>query len=213
MALSFGSGEQVDRLRRGMDIKGRVVLGVDEIVVPTVNVGDFTGAPIRKSGIRWYAPQDIPAVAGELGRYRVFHQNAVDQLVDRIYIATAGNIGVRIGAGAVGALAGALPARTTELVSLPLQGGAGGGAISRPIGIFSLSDSNVGATVTNIMIRWEVESLQGSQLEVEIVLPAVRDPLAPNFSTLTVESEVAASAFRVTCSGLYFDTLPLNVST
>jgi len=212
MALTFGSGEQVDRLRRGLDIKGRVVLGVDEIVVPTVNVGDFTVAPIRKSGIRWYAPLVIPAVAGELGRYRVFHQNPVDQLIDKIMLVADANMNILIGSGVVGA-AGGIAARTTELVTLPLQGGAGGGQISRPIGIFTLADSNVGATVVNTLIITEIDTTVPTILDVGIVLPAVRDPAAPNFSTLTIEGQNANTLFRVTCSGLYFDTLPLNVTT
>jgi len=212
MALTFGSGEQVDRLRRGLDIKGRVVLGVDEIVVPTVNVGDFTGPPIRKSGIRWYAPAFVPAVVGERGRYRIFHNNAVDQLVDRFYMQAVSAMDMLIGGGAVGAAAGATAAFTTELVRLPLQGGAGGGAIGRNIGIFTLVDSNVGPTVTQQFMRPQIQTLT-LQLDVEIVLPAVRDPAAPNFSTLTLEANTPNVAFNVACSGLYFDTLPLNSLT
>ena len=214
MALTFGSGEQVDRLRRGLDIKGRVVLGVDEVVVPTVNVGDFTDAPYRKTGIRWYAPAVVTAVAGELGRYRVFHNNTVDQLIDKIILVADGSINILIGSGAVGSAAGALAARTTELVSLPMQGGAGGGQISRPIGIFTLTDSNVGPTVLNTLIHYEINTnIPTTGLEVGIVLPAVRDPAAPNFSTLTIEAQNANTLFRVTCTGLYFDTLPLNSTT
>ena len=214
MALIFGSGEQVDRLRRGLDIKGRVVLGVDEIVVPTVNVGDFTVPPIRKSGIRWWASRTIPGVAGERGRYRVFHNNPVDQLIDTIYLsATAAGLGVTIGGGAVGAAAGATAAFTTELVSLPLQGGAGGGAIARNLGLFTLVDSNVGATATQTLLNPTVPAVPMLAIPVEIVLPAVLDPAAPNFSTLTIEGQSLNSAFRVTCSGLYFDTLPLNSRT
>ena len=214
MALTFGSGEQVDRLRRGLDIKGRVVLGVDEIVVPTVSVGDFTVPPIRKSGIRWWAPRSVPAVVGERGRYRVFHNNKVDQLIDRIYLDTQVlGMGLTIGAGAVGATGG-LPALTTELVALPIQGGAGGGAIARNIGIATLVDSNVGATATQtLLFALTQTAVPTLQLKVEIVLPAVRDPEAPNFSTLTIEAQSLNAAFRVTCSGLYFDTLPLNSST
>ena len=213
MALTFGSGEQVDRLRRGLDIKGRVVLGVDETVVPTVNVGDLTVPPIRKSGIRWWAPQNIPAVAAELGRYRVWHRLPVDQLIDRFYLTANALITVRIGSGVVGAVAGSTAARTTELVRLPLAGGAGGGAISREIGIFSQVDSNVGVTITADLVRIEIPASDTIIVPVEIVLPAVRDPNAPNFSTLTVESQVANTVFNVCASGLYFDTLPLNVST
>ena len=213
MALTFGSGEQVDRLRRGLDIKGRVVLGVDEIVVPTVNVGDLTVPPIRKSGIRWYAAVNVQGVAGELGRVRVFHQLPVDQLIDTLLINSNAVLPYQMGGGAVGA-AGGVAAFTSELVRLPLQGGAGGGAIGRNIGIFTLVDSNVGNTVTQPFIRWRslanvAEAVPG----VEIVLPAVRDPAAPNFSTFTVEALTANVTFNVTISGLYFDTLPLNVDT
>lgn len=212
MALTFGSGEQVDRLRRGLDIKGRVILGVDEIVVPTVNVGDFTVPPIRKSGIRWYAPLQVAAVAGEVGRYRVFHNLTVDQLVDQIILRAGAETKFTIGSGAVGAVGGTA-ARTTELVSLPLAGGFGGGAISRPLGIFTLADSNVGFTGTDDLIKVVVTAATSLILPVEIVLPAVRDPLAPNFSTLTIECTTVNLEFFATCSGLYFDTLPLNVST
>jgi len=213
MALGFGSGEQVDRLRRGLDIKGRVVLGVDEIVVPTVLVGDFTDAPYRKSGIRWWAPQPVAAVVGELGRYRVFHQLPVDQLIDRLYFTAVNQIIVRIGSGVVGATAGATAARTTELVRLPLAGGAGGGAISRPIGIFTLGDTNVGVTITADLLRLTIGPTPTGFIPVEIVLPAVRDPSAPNFSTLTIESQNTNTQMNVTASGLYFDTLPLNSTT
>ena len=212
MALTFGSGEQVDRLRRGLDIKGRVVLGVDEIVVPTVNVGDFTVPPIRKSGIRWWSTLTVAAVAGEVGRYRVFHQLPVDQLVDRILLESDATLRVTIGSGVVGA-AGGTAARTTELVNLPIQGGAGGGAISRPVGIFALADSNVGLTGTDDLLAVQVIDPGTLQIPVEIVLPAVNDPAAPNFSTLTIEGTTANVRFRVHCTGLYFDTLPLNFST
>ena len=211
MAITFGSGEQVDRLRRGLDIKGRVVLGVDEIVVPIVNVGDLTGPPIRKTGIRWWASANVPAVVGELSRVRIFHQNTIDQLITDIWLNAAATLTYNIGAGAVGA-AGGTEAVTTELVSLPLQGGTGGGDIVRGVGIFHLEDSNVGGTVTTVMARLQSEAAVTSKFPMEIVLPAVRDPAA-NFSTLTIESLSANFAFNFVVSGLYFDTLPLNVST
>lgn len=209
MALVFGSGEQVDRLRRGLDIKGRVVLGVDETIVPTVLVGDFTAAPYRKTGIRWYAPLPIGAVAAQFGRYRVFHTNTVDQLIDRFYLAANAGMDVRIGAGEFGAVGGTA-AVTTELVSLPL---GGGGAITRPLGIFALADQNAAVTMVTDLFRVDVPAIGTLIVPCEIVLPAVRDPELPNFSTLTVEARSVNIAFTCCASGLYFDTLPLNVRT
>ena len=212
MALTFGSGEQVDRLRRGLDIKGRVVLGIDEIVVPIVNVGDLTGPPIRKTGIRWWAAANVPAVAAEIGRFRIFHQNKVDQLVTDVWLNAAAALTFQIGAGFAGA-AGGTAANTTELVALPLVGGTGGGDITRGVGIFHLEDSSAAPTISTVMLRIQSQAAVTSHFPIEIVLPAVRDPETANFSTLTVESLTNNFAFNITMSGLYFDTLPLNVST
>lgn len=216
MALTFGSGEQVDRLRRGLDIKGRVVLAVDEIVVPVVNVGDFTGPPIRKTGIRWWTNIDVPAVAAERGQCRIFHFMPNDQLLDTLILRAAGAaLLFRIGSGQVGTAAGATTAQTTELVDLPIAGGFGGGAIARGVGMFSEADSSVGSTLTNRFIELAGANAVDRVFHGDIVLPATNDPEGGvgNPSTITIESNSLNVAFSVTASGLYFDTLPLNVRT
>jgi len=64
MALIFGSGEPVSRLRRSLDLKGKVNLSVDEIIVPTLTVFDATRPPFRRTGIRWFADVNVPDVVG-----------------------------------------------------------------------------------------------------------------------------------------------------
>lgn len=210
MALVFGSGEQVDRLRRGLDIKGRVVLGVDEVVVPVVNVGDFTGAPIRRSPVRWWVGVNVPAVAAEFGQLRIFHQSPVDQLIDGIYLRTiASGTAITVGQGLAGA-AGGTPARTTEIVNAD-----NGGVVSRQVGIQFLASSAIARATSNVFMRLAVSISETRYFPAEIVIPAMPEPEDPitNAPAILLEANAVNIALDITVTGLYFDTLPLNVRT
>jgi len=50
--LEFNVGELATRLRSGLGVRGRIPLGLDEHVVPTVSVADVSGAPFRRSVFR-----------------------------------------------------------------------------------------------------------------------------------------------------------------
>ncbi len=210
MALTFGSGEQVSRIRRGLDVKGRVILGLDETVVPVVQVGDLTAPPIRRSPVRFWIGRGAAAVVGEFSRVRIFHQTAVDQLIDRIWISTAAGQVVQIGQGPSGDATGAVAARTTEIVNAD-----SGGVIARSIGLFSRVDSVTPSSLSGAFMRVLTSATETTYLPVEIVIPAMPDPTGPvtNAPTLTIEGTVANEQIDFTVSGLWYDALPLNFRT
>jgi len=208
MAIMFGSGEPIARLRRGLDIKGRVVLGLDETIVPVITVSDATQPPVRRSPVRFWLSANVPAVVGEQGRFRIFHQLPTDQLVDRIWITpgTTARVFV-IGHGADGAVGG-FAARTTEIVDFPTTG-----AISRAVGIFSIADAVAVATITQPLMRLRVANV-AAVIPVEIVIPTANPALAINASpALTIEGATQNDAFDVTVSGLMYDSLPITFRT
>jgi len=50
--LEFNVGEIATRLRGALGVRGRIPLGLDEHVVPTVEVGNVSGPPFRRQGVR-----------------------------------------------------------------------------------------------------------------------------------------------------------------
>lgn len=211
MALIFGSGEPIDRLRRAFDVKGKVNLAVDETIVPIILLQDASRPPFRKTGLRWWAPQVVASVVGELARYRVFHTFDSDQLIDQIILCNL--MGFRndftIGHGPFG-VAVASRARTTENVNI----GNLGGIISKPTFIQSFADSVTPASIGSPLLEVSVPPNDSLIVPVEIVLPAAGPGAAFGAaSTLTIESAAAAVNVNITCSGLLFDSLPLNVRT
>jgi len=213
MAIIIGSGEPVSRLRRSLDVKGKVNLSVDEILVPTIEIFDATRPPFRKTGVRWFADITVPAVAAQLGRFRVFHNIVIDQLVDSIILTELTGSGAqqfRVGAGPAGA-AGGLAVRTTEI--MPLDAG---GAISRALPILTLVDS---ITPTSLSQNFYTVTIgapgeESMILPVEIVLPAAKpDSPITNAPCLTIETTSSNRPFHVSISGLFWDSLPLDSLT
>ncbi len=209
MALIFGSGEPVSRLRRSFDVKGKVNLGVDEIIVPTVLLQDGTLPPFRRTGVRWWFATFIPAVVGEFARLRIAHPLPVDPLVEAIEISSVSDGIISVGqgpAGAVGGVAGA----TTEVVDAN-----NGGVISRLLPILFLADSVTPTSLNRTF--WQIGELAGvpGHFRLPIVLPAMANPEGPatNAPTLTLEHQSSNVGFFVSVSGLYWDSLPLNVRT
>jgi len=212
MALIFGSGEPISRLRRSLDIKGKVNLGVDEIIVPTLLLFDSTLPPFRRTGVRWFIEVIGQAVAGEFGRVRLFHTLNIDQLVDQITFQGTGAGALRfiVGAGPSGNAAGNTTARTTEIVNAD-----NGGVISRQVPIQGFGDSVTPTSLSQIFHGVNCRTSETITLQTEIVLPAMPDIADPitNAPTLTIEGSAANVAFRIILSGLYWDSLPLNVRT
>jgi len=211
VALIFGSGEPVSRLRRGLDVKGKVNLGLDEVIVPVVQVLDATAPPIRRTPVRWWSALLVVAVVADRGRFRISNHSPIDQLIDGIWISPNATDNYTIGeATAIGGIVGSTAARTTELVA------GFGPNIGRPIPIFAFADSTLAASISAAMLRIRASSTVSAQKqEVEIVLPAAASPLVTvaNAPTLTLEASTANQTFNVTMTGLYWDSLPLNVRT
>lgn len=211
MALIFGSGEPVSRVRRGLDVKGKVNLGLDEIVVPVATTIDLTIPPIRRSPVRWWAFRSVPAIVGELGRFRIFHQNATDQVIDYISVTSSTGMSIRVGHGPGGDVNG-LAVRTTELMDADT-----GGVISRPVGILTLADSITPTSIGTVLFGARV--LPGSTAVIlerrALVLPAMPEPADPitNAPTLTIESLDANELFEVSISGLLYDAIPITFRT
>jgi len=214
MALIFGSGELVSRLRRSLDLKGKVNLGIDETVVPVLNVFDSTEPPFRRTGVRWFLSVDVGPIVGQFGRLRIFHTLPIDQVVDRISAfakAGAGAMALRIGMGPSGA-GGGLFARTTEI--MPLDSG---GVISRPIPIQFIADTVTPTSISTLFwqIAWDNDSVVPGLMEIPIVLPAQPDRTDPitNAPTLTLEIDRTDQPVTISVSGLYWDSLPLDART
>jgi len=212
MAIIFGSGEPVSRLRRGLDVKGKVNLGLDEIVVPMALVSDFTGAPYRRSPVRWYASANVVGVAGQFSAVRLANTSGRDQLIDRIYVQCEFDSAINVGSGQGIAPGTGAPARTTELVSVPANAT---GDISREIPIEVIGLAIMPSTIFDIFLTVAVDGTVGAIIPVEIVLPAAPRPELPaaNVTTLTVEMNNLDINVDVTFSGLYFDQLPLDART
>jgi len=215
VALQFGTGELVARLRRALDIKGKVSLGIDETVVPVFNIFDATRPPFRKTGIRWFADVLATGSAGNMGRVRIFHNTPSDQLIDGlIFSVTAGGtppaIQFFVGAGPAG-LAGGLAARTTEIVTLDA-----GGVPSRPIPIQTFVDDITPTSLSqNFYSVVGDTSGEGSViLPVEIVIPAAKkDSPITNAPCITIEISATDQPFRLSATGLFWDAVPLDART
>lgn len=214
MAIQFGSGEPVARLRRSLDVKGKLNLGVDETIVPVLKIFDSTEPPFRRTGVRWFLSVQFGPTAGEFVRLRVFHNLPIDQLVDTIAVfseAGAGGIGLRIGQGPAG-VAGGTPVRTTEI--MPLDAG---GVISRQLPIQFFGDSVTPTSISTVFwqIAWDADSVVPGIMQLPIVLPAQPDRDAPitNAPTLTMELDKVTQGASISVSGLYWDSLPLDART
>jgi len=210
MAIMIGSGEPVARVRRGLDIKGRVALGLDETIVPVATTIDLTAPPIRRSPVRWWSAVTISAVALERAQLRIFHKIAVDQLITGFWVFTATAATLEVGEGLAGAVAG-LAARTTELVNA-----ADGAETSRALGIQSVTSTSVAAQLANPLMR--VVTPAGGEsvfFPVEIVIPAMPDPTQPitNAPAILFESQNVNTLHIITVTGLMFDALPLDFKT
>lgn len=214
MTLIFGSGEPVSRLRRSLDVKGKVNLGVDETIVPVLKIFDSTEPPFRRTGVRWFASVDFGPVVGEFARLRIFHTLPIDQLVDHITCfakAGAGAISLRIGQGPAG-VAGGTAVRTTEV--MPLDSG---GVISRELPIQFFGDSVTPTSLSDVFwhLAWDSDSVVPNLMDLPIVLPAQpdRDDPITNAPTLTMECSTTGQAISIAVSGLYWDSLPLDAKT
>lgn len=214
MPFIFGSGEPVSRLRRSLDIKGKVSLQVDETIVPVLKIFDSTEAPFRRTGVRWFTSVTFAPVVGEQPRLRIFHTLPIDQLVDRVEVfsrAGAGAQRVFIGAGPAG-VAGGTAMRTTEV--MPLDAG---GVISRQIPILFFADTVVAPTLSQTFwsMAWDADSVVPGVFDLPIVIPAQPDQGDPitNAPTLTIEGDVVNQDVIISVSGLYWDSLPLDART
>jgi len=215
MAIIFGSGEPVSRLRRALDVKGKVNLGVDEIIVPTILLQDASRPPFRRTGVRWYTDLNVPAVAGQFGRVRIFNQSTIDQLIDHFifHASAAGQTGIQsylVGSGGASAAGGAA-VRTTEIVAINT-----GNVPSRRVPIETLVDSITPTSLSLFYLGTTLESgreFGSAEIKTELVLPASREGPVTNLSTITIEGNRVNEAYRVTISGLYWDSLPLTALT
>jgi len=212
MALIFGSGEPVSRLRRALDVKGKVNLGVDEIIVPTMQLFDATEPPFRKTGVRWWAKLQVASVVGELGRVRIFHELPVDQLIDKIVATSPGGntMDIIVGAGPAG-IAGGLAVRTTEIVQVD-----SGGVVSRPLPILTFIDSVTPTSLSQEFFQVNFPNTPETRYleNLDIVLPARANPgPITNAPCITIECTRAQFAFTVSISGLFWDSLPLDART
>jgi len=212
--MQFGSGEPVSRLRRSLDVKGKMNLGLDETIVPVLNVFDATEPPFRRTGVRWYFNVAIGPIVGELARVRIFHTLPIDQLIDGVSAfaaAGAGAIGVLIGAGGAAA-AGGTPVRTTEIMPLDT-----GGVISRPLPILFLADTVPVSTLSQTFwaTAFDADSVIPAEFNFPIVLPGQPDQGDPitNAPTLEIECQKVNQVLSVSVTGLYWDSLPLDART
>ena len=212
MALIFGSGEPVSRLRRGLDVKGKVNLGLDEIVVPIAAVSDFTGPPYRRSPVRWWSLTSVTGVGALFTGVRLVNTTGRDQLLDRLIVRTEIDTRFTLGSGLPVAPGAGTPARTTELVSIAA---AVPGDISREVPIEALGFTVTPSSIFDLLMHVPVEAARGIDLPLQIVLPATPRPDDPlqNATTLTVEIDNTDVNASFTFSGLYFDQLPLDSRT
>jgi len=213
VAIQFGSGEPVSRLRRSLDVKGKLNLGVDETIVPVLTIFDSTQPPFRRTGVRWFFHAGIGPIAAERGRLRIFNNSTIDQLIDRISVSSPSGSGVifaQVGQGPSGE-APALPVRTTEIVEVDA-----GGVIARQIPILTFADTVFPTSLSTIFwtMSWDADNTIPGLFELPIVLPASPlDTPITNLSTLTVECDKVNQQIDVSVSGLYWDSLPLNART
>ncbi len=214
MPFIFGSGEPVSRLRRALDVKGKVNLQVDETIVPVLQIFDATAPPFRRTGIRWFLDATVGPIAGQFGRVRMFHTLPIDQLIDYISVSSvsgAGYIDFQIGAGPPG-IAGGTAVRTTEIMRVD-----SGGVPSRELPIQFLADTTTPTSLSQLFghLGFDADNEVPGKWELPIVLPAQSDRGDPitNAPTITVECLKVNQGFHFCASGLYWDSLPLDATT
>jgi len=212
MAILIGSGEPVSRARRGLDVKGKVNFGLDETIVPMAILSDFTGAPYRRSPVRWWVTASVTGVPGQFSAFRLSNTSGRDQLLDRMIVRAESDTRINVGSGQGQAPGVGAPARTTEIVAVPANAT---GDISREVPIELTSLTITPSTIFDILFQALVPTVAGLDLPLEIVLPATPRPDDPaqNVTTLTAEINNLDVNATVSFSGLYFDQLPLDLRT
>lgn len=81
-----GSGEIGQRLARGLDIKGRVQVEVDESVVPVAQVINLDQPPHRTDGVIAFGGQARTAAALQFPACSIFNPTSQNQIVDYVLI-------------------------------------------------------------------------------------------------------------------------------
>lgn len=66
--LEFNVGELVTRLRTSLGVRGRMPLGLDEVVIPTTLVEEVNRAPFRVQPIEFHGYWQVQTAAGLAGR-------------------------------------------------------------------------------------------------------------------------------------------------
>lgn len=198
MPLGFGSGELADRMRRALDIRGRIPLAVDEVVVPVALVSEPQSAPFRISGRRCFAGSSPGAGgAGTILQVRIQNPTQVDALLDsfEIYQDIATGFTYQLSAGSGVALAAGFNLWTFEA----LEGGAVIGLTGLTASVSAPASPGIPGQVVSVGF-----SGTGSQTifrqNVDLVIPPGGDAVLSGFATNV------ASRWAVSCR--FFDDVP-----
>lgn len=197
MALIFGSGEPTSRLRRALDVKGKVNLGLDETVVPVVVVGEYQNAPFRTSGVQFFGALRVAGVAATSSRVRLNNLTDVDAVIRRIWLSnpvSAFQV-FHIGTGPVG-VAGGSNVFTTERVDTFVLG-----TPSRQLGLNLIGDTISPTSLSRVFHRLSVPALTSLEVPCELVVPS-------RLGAITIETLGIQTNIEVGFEGVFIDDIP-----
>lgn len=122
MPLDIQVGDIAERLRRFLDLRGRIPARLDEIVVPTISLGDLARPPYSRDPLSGWHLGAFGAVAGEISMVGLLPQGADKLVIKKLVIVndTAGAITYEV---YVGSTISASPTlRGIAAVNLPRAG-------------------------------------------------------------------------------------------
>jgi len=205
--LEFNVGEIVTRLRTALAVRGRMPLGLDEVVIPTMQAGAVDTPPFRVQPVEFHGTwmiETAPATAGRNARVAVFLQQPATP--GSIAVISRYKVSVSSYVTATGALDPALQGWEIRFFTLPSANVAAtqaamtseryvGGIVTANT-IVQMGDNNAGVSalpaVTSVTIDGERIAPGGTANWVECAIP-LYDVLGLIAST-TVSSTATSQA-------------------
>jgi hypothetical protein len=207
MPLPFGTGELATRLRRAFDIRGRIPLMADEVVVPVAIVSDVTRAPYRRSGRVAYAHAQYAPAAGEVVTHLLVNGTNTPQVIESARFSWSGVAAATMAMGLIVPTGGTpVPFNTTELVVQLATGAVAYATAPGLVGVTLMRTSTPGSSLSgSVMAAWEMPSSAAAMVVLD--LPDL-DVVIPPLSAIGFNFGIADTAVRGTFRIRYLDDVP-----
>lgn len=184
MPLPFGTGELASRVRRALDLRGRIPFMLDEVVVPVQLVHDATTAPFRRSGRTAWNTVNVQGGGATVPVIRIENPTELDQVLEGALLwssIAASNSSILIGPSSVANTGGGTFFTTTE--------GTDGAAFNRtPLNFVTSTPAATTITANMLQVVFGTATSESLWVPLDIVIPAGRNIAieGANFNQLIV---------------------------